>query len=52
MPVPKNPGKDHRSQEERDRDAAVKRLAKANKIEPHDVPRHPGEADYDEDTKR
>lgn len=36
----------------RDRDAAVKRLAKANEIVPHDVARHPGEADYDEDTKR
>lgn len=52
MPVPKNPdpaGK--RTQAERDRDAAVKRLAKANKIEPHDVARHPGEPDYDKDAK-
>jgi hypothetical protein len=52
MPVPKSPdpaGK--RTQTERDRDAAVKRLGKAAEITPDDVARHPGEPDYDRDAK-
>ena len=50
MPVPRDPDSEAK-QAARDRDAAVKRLAKATKITPDDVARHPGEPDYDKDAK-